>query len=180
MGLPSDGSSAGGGYTIPTVGPGSIQLPRCRAGPGPSPLSSPHKYSTTSGRRSQAFFRKFLKKFFRILPCSVKTGRLRSQPAGPIKKLRQAERYQQGPGHPRFPGLKVLHMQLAHLQSASASLGLVDAVAIRYGLVKVRVPALGALPSADRVLISRPCGPLRTCLRAGGTVSHRNHLPVRV
>ena len=71
-------------------------------------------------------------------------------------------------------------MQLAHLQSASASLGLVEAVDIRHSLVKVRLPVLGALPSTGRVLISRPCGPLRTCLRAGGTVSHRNHLPVRV
>ena len=117
-----------------------------------------------------------------------KNRSLRPTASGPIKKSRSAL-CQQGPGHPRFPGLKVLHEQLALLQSASASLGLVEAVAIRHSLVKVRLPVLGVLPSTGRVLVlgvlpstgwvlvSCPWDPLRTCLRIVGFGSHRNPLP---
>lgn len=81
-----------------------------------------------------------------------------------------------GSGASSFPGFEGLTRSTCDLAAASASLGLLKAVAILHSLVKVRLPVLGALPSTGRVLISRPCGPLRTCLRAGGSVSHRNHL----
>jgi hypothetical protein len=56
----------------------------------------------------------------------------------------------------------VLRVQLAHLQLASATLGLVKAVAIRHSLVKVRDPA-----------VSGPPHPLRDILRWSSASSLR-------
>ena len=103
------------------------------------------------------FFKK-IEKFFRI------AGRLDHAGAA-IKKSRSAL-YQQGSGHPRFPSLMVLHVQLAHLQLASATLGLVKAVAIRHLLVKVRI-VLSAVHLAVVALASYLCNPTESSSRGG-------------